>query len=277
MSANLTIAIPVSAVHDSSDIRAKTDKLFQISRAAAIFQVNEILIYNDPFLQPDRAQRERKRILRILKYIECPQYLRKRLFPITRDTASVGILSPLATPHHMLSKELKHNDIRDAAIFLHQNRVVADVGGKELLEVVGWNKSLRNKAYRVTVQIIKTNEKLKVKPLKHPPSNQYWGYSIHSYNTTLSRMLSNRQDFKVATSRTCESIAILKEKFQLNRNFLLAFGGPYKGIPEILKAEGKKVSEVFDSCINILQKYGTRSLRLEEAIMITLSRFQDLL
>jgi predicted SPOUT superfamily RNA methylase MTH1 len=69
----------------------------------------------------------------------------------------------------------------------------------------------------------------------------------------------------------------MKEKFQLNRNFLLAFGGPYKGIPEILKAEGKKVSEVFDSCINILRKYGTRSLRLEEAIMITLSRFQDIL
>ena len=111
MSSNLSIAIPVSAVHDSSDIRAKTDKLFQISRAAAIFQVNEILIYNDPFLKPERAERERKRILRILKYIECPQYLRKRLFPITRDTASVGILSPLATPHHMVSKELKHNDI----------------------------------------------------------------------------------------------------------------------------------------------------------------------
>ncbi len=275
MTVKISIAIPVSAVNDSSDIRSKTDKLFQISRVASIFQVNEILIYQDPFLTPDRTQREKKRILRILKYIECPQYLRKRLFPITRDTAAVGILSPLATPHHTLSKELKHNEIREAAIFLNQNRVMADVGSTELLEVEGWRKSLKNKTYRVTVQIIKTTGKLKARALKDPPSNQYWGYSIHSYDTTLSKMLKNRQDFKIATSRTCEPISSLKEKIKPNRNLLLAFGGPYNGIPEILKAEGKKISEVFNACFTVLQKYGTRSLRLEESMMISFSRLQD--
>jgi predicted SPOUT superfamily RNA methylase MTH1 len=277
MTVNLSIAIPVSAVYDSSDIRSKTDKLFQISRIAAIFQVNEILIYRDPYLKPDREQRERKRILRILRYIECPQYLRKRLFPITRDTSAVGILSPLATPHHKLSKDLKHNDIREAAIFLHQKHVVADVGSTELVEVEGWKKSLKDKTYRATVQVVKIEGKLKARILKKPPSNKYWGYSIHSYNTTLSKLLTNRQDFKIATSRTCEPILSMKGRFKSNKNLLLAFGGPYNGIPEILKAEGKKVSEVFDTCFTALQNYGTRSLRLEEAIMISLSRLQDII
>ena len=93
-----SIAIPDSAVSDNSDIRSKTEKLFQLSRIAAIFQVQNILIYHNPLLTPARANRERRIITRILEYIECPQYLRKRLFPLSRDTVAVGVLSPLAIP-----------------------------------------------------------------------------------------------------------------------------------------------------------------------------------
>jgi len=270
-----TIAIPDSSVSDNSDLRTKTEKLFQISRIAAIFKVEEILVFHDPFLKPSYARRERKKIVSILKYIECPQYLRKRLIPLSRDTAAVGILSPLAIPHHTKSKELKRNEIRDAAIFLNQNKVMAAVGGTELLEVEGWKKSLKEKTLRVTVQIIKEDTKFRARVVSKPPSDTYWGYKVHFSENVISKALLNRSDYKIATSRSCGLITNLKEKRNQAKNLLIAFGGPYHGIPDMLKTERKKMSDVFDSCVSTLNKYGTRSLRLEEAMMITFSRFQD--
>ncbi|MFW9904080.1 MAG: putative RNA uridine N3 methyltransferase [Candidatus Thorarchaeota archaeon] len=272
----LTIAIPDSAVIDCSDLRAKTEKIFQIARVVAIFQVQDILLYHDPFLKPSRANRERRIISRILQYIECPQYLRKRLFPLSRDTSAVGVLSPLATPHHIRSRNLKPHEIREAAIFLNQKRVVADVGGTHLLEVISPpRKSLLNKTLRVTAKIHKTKEGFKAEILSKPPDNSYWGYSVHSSTTTLGKLLVNRSEFKIATSRSCQPIASLSTDVRKKTNLLVAFGGPYQGIPEMLKMEGKKVIELFNHCFNILQSYGTRSLRLEEAIMITLSKLDD--
>lgn len=272
----LTIAIPDSAVTDCTDLRTKTEKIFQIARVAAIFQVQDILIYHDPFLKPSRANRERRIISRILQYIECPQYLRKRMFPLSRDTSAVGILSPLATPHHIRSRDLKPNEIREAAIFLNQNRVVADVGGSHLLEVLSPpRKSLLNKTLRVTTKIHKTKEGLKADILPKPPENMYWGYSVHPSTTTLGKLLVNRSEFKIATSKSCQPITSVSTDLRKNTSLLVAFGGPYQGIPEMVKSEGKKVSDLFNCCFNILQNYGTRSLRLEEAIMITFSKLDD--
>jgi hypothetical protein len=270
-----TIAIPDSSVSDSSDLRVKTEKLFQISRIAAIFKVEEILIYHDPFLKPSHGRRERKKIVSILKYIECPQYLRKRLIPLSRDTAAVGILSPLAIPHHAKTRDLKRNEIREAVIFLNQNKVMAAVGGTELLEVEGWKKSLKEKTFRVTVQIISKDGKFHARIVSKPPSDTYWGYKVHFSEHVLSKALLNRNDYKIATSRSCKLIKNSKGTIDQAKNLLIAFGGPYNGIPEMLKTEGKKISDVFDSCFSTLNKYGTRSLRLEEAMMITFSRFQD--
>ncbi len=277
MTTHTTIAIPDSSVSDNSDLRMKTEKLFQISRIAAIFKVEEFLIYHDPYLKPSHARRERKKIESILKYIECPQYLRRRLIPLSRDTAAVGILSPLAIPHHTKSKELKHNEIREAAIFLNQNQVMAVVGGTELLEVDGWKKSLKEKTLRVTVQIMKKNGKFHARIVSKPPTGTYWGYKVNSSENVLSKALLNRNDYKIATSRSCEILTNFKGERSQNRNLLIAFGGPYDGIPEMLKTERKKISDVFDTCVSSLNKYGTRSLRLEEAMMITFSRLQDYL
>jgi predicted SPOUT superfamily RNA methylase MTH1 len=270
-----TIAVPDSAVTDCNDIRSKTEKIFQIARIAAIFQIQDIFIYHDPFLKPSRANRERRIITRILKYVECPQYLRKKLFPLSRDTAAVGVLSPLAIPHHIRSRELTQNEIREAVIFLNQKRVVADVGGSQLLEVISPpKKSLRNQVVRVTTKICMTKDGFKAIILPKPPKNIYWGYSVHSSATTLGKQLVSRPEFKIATSRSCQPISSISAEIGKENYLLIAFGGPYKGIPEMIKAEGKKVRNLFDSCFNVLQSYGTRSLRLEEAMMITFSKLE---
>ena len=270
-----SIAIPDSAVIDCTDIRSKTVKIFQIARIAAIFRIKDIFIYHDPFLPPSRANREKRVMTRILQYIECPQYLRKRFFPLSRDTAAVGVLSPLATPHHTRSKELKENEIREAAIFLNQGRAVADVGSTQLLELISSpKKTLKDRTLRLTVMVKKIDNKYKARILNKPPDGKYWGYSVHSSTAAIGKFLSNRSEYKIATSRYCQPISSLSIDKKKIKNIIIAFGGPYKGIPKMVKAEGKKTSDIFDGCFNVLENYGTRGLRLEEAMMITLSKLE---
>lgn len=46
-------------------------------------------------------------LARILQYLECPQYLRKNLFPIHPDLQFAGLLNPLDAPHHMRANEIR--------------------------------------------------------------------------------------------------------------------------------------------------------------------------
>ena len=42
---------------------------------------------------------------RLLQYLECPQYLRKHIFPVHNDLRHVGLLAPLDAPHHLRIEE----------------------------------------------------------------------------------------------------------------------------------------------------------------------------
>ena len=44
-------------------------------------------------------------LVRILEYLETPQYLRKLLFPIHKDLQFAGLLNPLDCPHHMRQED----------------------------------------------------------------------------------------------------------------------------------------------------------------------------
>jgi predicted SPOUT superfamily RNA methylase MTH1 len=77
-----------------------------VGRTAAIFRVEEIIIY------PDNAEINQKNeinlIATLLSYIETPQYLRKSLFKLKPELRYAGILPPLRTPHHPLNRKIKN-------------------------------------------------------------------------------------------------------------------------------------------------------------------------
>ena len=51
---------------------------------------------------------------RLLQYLECPQYLRKHIFPVHPDLRSVGLIAPLDAPHHLRIDE--PSDYREAVV-----------------------------------------------------------------------------------------------------------------------------------------------------------------
>ena len=86
-------------------MREKTAKMGLIGRAAAIFRVEEIIVYPD-VVKSDQRQ-DLALIALLLNYLEAPQYLRKALSK-SNPTPIRGILPPLRTPHHPTSGKTKH-------------------------------------------------------------------------------------------------------------------------------------------------------------------------
>lgn len=273
MTKNLSICIPDSSVSDCSDLRSKTEKLFDIAHIAAVFKVKKIIVFHDPYMKPEFAQREIRTMKDILAYVECPQYLRKRLFPLTRNLTSVGVLPPLATHHHVKSKELKHLEVRPGALFMKDKVIVADVGGSQYIDVINPpHFSLKTKVLRAPIKIIEESGKFIGEVLNAPPRKKYWGYKLVTTKATLPKLLSEYDDYKIATSRSCEYLPKDSKLEIKNNNVMVVFGSPLHGIPNILRSEKQKMKDHFDVCYNIMQNYGTRSIRLKEAILMTLTK-----
>ncbi len=235
----LSIAIPSSLVADITDHKIRTYKVGQIARASAINRVDEIAVY--------RAEKDESRFIKkVLEYMETPQYLRKYLIPLMPELKNIGAVPPLQTPHHPTEK----TRYRDGFTL-----------GGDLVDV-GYDKPARlkqkvKKGQRVTLDM----EKLKIIDKSETP--YYWGYKVR-IEDSLSSILRSK-DYKIATSRFGE------EKIPKGINsqrLMLIFGSPYMGIHEILKRE--KSEEKPDEWWNAIPEQGTKTVRTEEAVLVTL-------
>lgn len=110
----LSIAVPGSILENAQSAELRTYLAGQIARAASIFRVDEIVVFDDyadaanakkATLQDSEGVKTIRKCCvqlgRILQYLECPQYLRKFFFPIHNDLKYAGLLNPLDAPHHL--------------------------------------------------------------------------------------------------------------------------------------------------------------------------------
>ena len=173
----LSIAIPASLVSDVPHLREKTFRIGLIGRAAAIFRVDEIIVFPD-VLVFDQSK-EMNLIATILSYMETPQYLRKRLFKIKPELRYAGILPPLRTPHHPLTNKLK-----DLTVEEHREGVVITSVKKGSLLDIGVERPvlIPKKGIpintRVTVKIIGLGEPPKAVVVNREEIEEYWGYQV---------------------------------------------------------------------------------------------------
>lgn len=110
----ISIAVPGSILENAQTPELRTYLAGQIARAASIFQVDEVVVFDDDgdkvmtkkstIEEVDGVKTGRQccvQLARILQYLECPQYLRKHFFPIHNDLKYAGMLNPLDAPHHL--------------------------------------------------------------------------------------------------------------------------------------------------------------------------------
>ena len=82
--------MPASLVSSVPTKELQTQLIGQIARAATIYHVDEIIVYEDTALPSKCLENEKSQarsastsfIARILQYCECPEYLRKHFFPL---------------------------------------------------------------------------------------------------------------------------------------------------------------------------------------------------
>lgn len=258
----ISIAIPDSSLLDESTKVNKSKKISSIARACAIFKVRNILVYEDIGTKEDRHL-----LVTILKYMDTPQFLRKRLFPKVNELKYAGALSPLKIPSHVKSsdpKKIKEGDIRDGIVVYLKKQKFLDIGINEPIPYYG--KEPANK--RVTVQFKKGHPDFEVKEISKEDSTVYWGYKVKERGN-LSNVLTNWQGEIILTSRKGKKITPHMIKKKRLKEMLVVFGSPSKGIHEILGNNIKKVQNF--QTINFFPDQGTETVRLEEAVTGTLA------
>jgi predicted SPOUT superfamily RNA methylase MTH1 len=277
----LSIAIPASVVSDTPHLREKTAKIGLIGRAAAIFRVDEIIIFPDA---PGSSQNtEANLVSTLLSYLETPQYLRKRLFKLSPDLQYAGILPPLRTPHHPLNrriKELRAGEFREAVTLPGtEKRALVDIGVEQPALIRDKNLAVGK---RVTVNVVKVGEVVEVELANRDEAPSYWGYTVTVEHLPLGSILRKRSfDLAVATSRYgspfADVAAEFVERWKAANTVLVAFGAPSQGLGDIVKREGRRLSELVDFVVNTVPMQGTETVRTEEALFTSLAIFNIVL
>jgi predicted SPOUT superfamily RNA methylase MTH1 len=271
----LYIAIPASLVSDVPHLREKTIKIGLVGRAAAIFCVNEIIVFPD--LPNTNQRRTTNLITTILSYMETPQYLRKRLFKIKPELRYAGILPPLRTPHHPLAnktKDLTVGEYREGAILsLSEAGSLVDIGVERPILIPDVEIPLNT---RVTVKVTKLGKHPRADLARRDEIKAYWGYHVTVPNVPFGQLVKSRSfDLVIATSRYGTPLMKvadeLTKRWKESRNILVAFGAPAQGLYDIVARENLKLNEVAHFTINTIPNQGTETVRTEEALNTSLA------
>ena len=271
----LVIAIPASVISDTPHLREKTSKVSLIGRAAAIFRVDEIIVYRDNPREKQSADLDL--IATLLSYMETPQYLRKRLFKIEPRLQYAGILPPLRTPHHPVNrraKDLRAGEYVEGSVLSSAKEgLLVDVG-------VEFPALLRSKQHevgaRLTVQVIRAGDHVEVQTANRGDVPDYWGYVVTVERVSLRSALEHvKADLVVGTSRKGSEFTGLAKKlawkWRAAKSILVLFGAPSRGLHEIARDEGWQLSEFVDFVANTIPCQGTETIRTEEAVFASLA------
>ncbi|XP_063707951.1 putative methyltransferase C9orf114 homolog [Culicoides brevitarsis] len=299
----LSIAVPGSILENAQSPELRSYLAGQIARAAAIFQVDEIIIFDDVGVKDasndaksvdldDENKTVRKcctQFATILKYLECPQYLRKNFFPIHKDLQYCGLLNPLDSQHHL----------RQASTFLFREGVTSNKKVKEGSNSTFVNVGLLNDVrvdqrltenIRVTVKL-DPGQDLKSKKLRGSivaPSQPrketgiYWGYSVRiaaSLTDVFTKCpYDDGYDLSIGTSDKGDELSSIEANSLKYKHSLIVFGG-LQGLEAALESDDKldvdDPSLLFDRYLNTIPKQGSRTVRTEEAVLISLAALRD--
>ncbi|KAJ4795343.1 methyltransferase C9orf114 protein [Rhynchospora pubera] len=292
----VSIAVAGSIIDNAQSLELATLLAGQIARAATIFRIDEVVVFDNKSTSSDNAEitgfenedgneNGAQFLVKILRYLETPQYLRKRLFPMHKNLKYVGLLPPLDAPHHYRKHEW--SQIREGVTLDgdRSNGTPVDVGlmknilveqilepGKRVTVAMGTNRDLNPGVLRKVVPSSCPREEMGL----------YWGYRIR-YAANLSSVFKNScfkggYDHVIGTSEHGQAISSSELVLPCFRHLLIVFGG-LSGLEESIEEDnnlkGKGTSEVFMSYLNTCPHQGSRTIRTEEAILISLQYFQE--
>ncbi|KAI3869959.1 hypothetical protein MKX03_006421, partial [Papaver bracteatum] len=269
----------------------------QIARAATIFRVDEVVIFDNNSgsdydlrlaMKEDADGNESgtQFLIRILKYLETPQYLRRALFQMHTSLRFVGLLPPLDAPHHLRKHEWGpyREGVTQKERGPNNTGTQVDVGlTKNVVVEQNLEPGIRVTVAMGTDRCLETDSLRKVVPPYTPKEEgSYWGYKVR-YAPNISSVFKDcpfegGYDHKLGTSEHGVVLSSSELTIPTFRHLLIAFGG-LAGLEECIEEDvnlkGKDAREIFDKYLNICPHQGSRTIRTEEAIFISLQYFQE--
>ncbi|GAB5586871.1 hypothetical protein Unana1_01771 [Umbelopsis nana] len=291
----VSLAIPSGILDTAPTQELKTVLAGQIGRILAIYNVDEVIIYDEKARNAFSAGEDKSHtgsgpsnlfLARVLQYLETPQYLRKALVPISKDLKFAALLSPLDSPHHpQLDEKTQYREGVTVAKPVKEGRGSwVDVGLRNHIQI---DRVLKPKV-RVTVEMSEgaDNSAKTVSP-KTPREvlGLYWGYTIRLAGS-FSRVLTDSPhkdgyDLTIGVSdRDSTPFSDQAEKMKPFSHMLIAFGGPHGGLQnsidadEDLQCSGEDANELFDLFVNPSAIAGSRTIRTEEALHMVMTTLQ---
>ncbi|EGG12763.1 uncharacterized protein MELLADRAFT_32413, partial [Melampsora larici-populina 98AG31] len=307
----ISIALPSSIVNNAQTWELKTALVGQIARACAIFSVDEIVIFEetlpaDSAIAPSNYVRGKYRdvdegqqseepfqpsqfMARILEYLECPQYLRKSLFPLHPDLRLAGLLPPLDLPHHF--RRDHQTPWREGCVLPREKADNYLAGNKPNKR----KKDGQSPTVWVDVGLAEPVE-VKLDPARivsprqpTETSGTYWGYSVR-LATSISKVFTESPylktggyDLTIGTSERGQNITEALQDMGSFKHLLLAFGG-LSGLELCIASDetltpnlsAEDASLLFDHWVNTLPHQGSRTVRTEEALLVSLGAMRSL-
>ncbi len=298
----ISVAIPDSSLSDEKGLREKTLKIGKFARTFSIFGVNKIVIYKDPTESRDKSDMFLLRL--ILEFLNTPQYLRKSLYPMKSDLSYIGLLPPIRAPQHknkVRPQDVKIGEIRvgmihdrnsvinkkDSNRFINAPKpaidfkkenydLYIDVGLDYLIPFLGEGIN----GEKVVVKFVNSFPGLKViRASGRDLENLYFGYTLTQENSLEEYIKKlGEETFIIFTSRYGRSFQTLEPQFKESitkfENLLIVFGSPNRGIKEIFTNYYKTKNSMY---VNTFPNQKTQTIRLEEAILGTLTLFNHFL
>ncbi|KAG0086430.1 hypothetical protein BGZ92_008136 [Podila epicladia] len=321
----VSIALPGSILDGSLTVELKTYLVGQIARACCMFNVDEIIIYNESAKGLQKENLGKDDYLpksdpnlfmgRVLQYLETPLYLRKLLFPMHRDLKFAGLLNPLDPPHHVHLDErslyregvvVRAKDERSSIVNCGMRkevlidravptgvRVTVKIAGAERKKGERLDKAAKNQAAVAAMEAALedklANQKYFMGTVVSPKTPReetgyYWGYQVRLADA-ISKVFTESPyadgyDLTIGTSDKGTPLTPAVSATMPNfSHALLVFGGA-TGIETAVEADedlacgAEDSKELFDFWLNTCPAQGSRVVRTEEALLITMASLQ---
>jgi predicted SPOUT superfamily RNA methylase MTH1 len=251
------LAIPDTLLEEHDTVRDKTMKLGQVARYCSIFGVDAVRVFHD-----SRGRGESRFIKLVLEYLETPQYLRRRLFPLTEDLRFAGLLPPLRIPSHKPKvpiQNLRAGEFREGVVLA--DGMTVDIGLERPAELR--RKEPANK--RVTLKIVSADPRIEASVVTRGDPQEYWGYTVEVSGP--NALADPRFPLMIATSRRGDPldrvIRRLRKDIEGAPGLMLIFGPPSRGLFEIF---GKDLRQRVGHVVNLFPEQLVVTVRSEEAI-----------
>uniref|UniRef100_A0A672HZ79 28S rRNA (uridine-N(3))-methyltransferase n=1 Tax=Salarias fasciatus TaxID=181472 RepID=A0A672HZ79_SALFA len=283
----VSVAVPGSVLDNAQSTELRTYLAGQIARACVVFCVDEIIVFDEQgedvksvegdFTGVGKKGHACLQLARILQYLECPQCFYKYVFLFLS-----GLLNPLDSPHHMRIDE--ESEYREGIVLDRPAKQ-----GKGSLVNCGMRKDVRidkqlQSGLRVTVRLNKTQiQESKVSKgvvvAPHVPRSEgglYWGYSVRLASCFSAVFTESpfKEGYDVTVGTSERGSSLDRAALPPFRHLLVVFGG-LQGLEASVDADQNldetDPSVLFDLYLNTCPGQGSRTIRTEEAILISMA------